>query len=99
MRGGRWAVLIVWTATCWGLALGAAWGIETLPDNWSYSGDVPPGMILQNLLFSVGPAATTAALAMTVATVALSVARTKRPASAPADEDDPWRQDAVLLTR
>jgi hypothetical protein len=99
MRRGRWAALLAWTAVCWGIALAAAWGIAVLPDSWSYSDDVPPGMILQNLLFTLGAPVTTAALAMTVTTIALAVARSTRPAPAPSEPEDPWQEDAVLLTR
>jgi hypothetical protein len=36
---------------------------------------------------------------MTVTTIALAVARSTRPAPVPSEPEDPWQEDAVLLTR
>ncbi|PTL71679.1 hypothetical protein C1I63_01650 [Rathayibacter caricis DSM 15933] len=93
-------LLLAWTILLWLVVAAVLAVAASLPTSYEWSNDeIPPIAILQNALRVVAPAVLTAAFAQTAATVALSVARTKRPAPVPAEEDDPWQQDAVLLTR
>lgn len=53
--------------------------MTTLPENWSYSGDVVPLIaIVSSALWTLGSALPGAAFALTVATVAIGVLRTRR---------------------
>jgi len=93
-------LLLAWTILLWLVVAAVLAVAASLPTSYEWSNDeIPPIAILQNALRVVAPAVLTAAFAQTVATVALSVARTKCPAPAPAEEDDLWQHDAVLLTR
>ncbi|MCM6763123.1 hypothetical protein NB037_11915 [Rathayibacter sp. ZW T2_19] len=97
---GRWIALVAYTLALWLLALVAPLGLSMVPMEWSSSdGSIPIEAVLQNLFYVLGPAMVTAALAMTVTTIAVAVARTKRPTPVPQEPEDPWEQDAVLLTR
>lgn len=92
--------LLAWTILLWLVVAAVLAVAASLPTSYEWSNDeIPPIAILQNALRVVAPAVLTAAFAQTAATVALSVARTKRSASVPAEEDDPWQQHAALLTR
>ena len=96
-----WGVLVAYGVVLWAAALAFPAAMSSLSDSWSYDGgELPVEAIVSNFSYSLAPAVLTAALAVTVTTIVLLLARTGRPAPAPAqDSEDPWEQDAVLLTR
>ena len=97
----RWSgAVLAYTVVLWLAVLGCLVVMVSLPDSWSYDPEnVPPLAILQTALWTLSPSLVTAALTLTVTTIALAIARTRPSVPAPADPADPWSEDSVLLTR
>ncbi|WP_157602534.1 hypothetical protein [Rathayibacter sp. Leaf296] len=95
-----WTVLIAYTALLWAVVLGFSAALTAMPEAWSYSGGEPPiEMIVSTLGYNLGPAAATAALALTVTSIAAALARTRRRALKSDDSVDPGSDEAVAIDR